>query len=67
METIEEKDDKFKTIIAFQSKYNKFVEEQKELLSDKQTKSEITAYLEEIYERIWSSLENKKDKALRLK
>lgn len=67
IEVIEEKDDKFKTIINFQSKYNKFVDEQKDLLHDKQTKSEITAYLEEIYERIWQSLDQKKDTALRLK
>lgn len=67
IEVIEEKDEKFKTIINFQSKYNKFVEEQKDLLHDKQTKSEITAYLEEIYERIWQSLDKKKDSALRMK
>ena len=35
IDIIEHKDDKFKQIIHFQTKYNKFVEEQKELIGDK--------------------------------
>lgn len=52
------------TVLEFQKNYNKFVEENADMIEDADTKEELHQRVEDLYQQLWEMIENKKDELI---
>ncbi len=61
LENVQNTDERLLVILDFQKEYNKFVEEQPDMIEENDTKEELHQRVEDLYQQLWEMIEKKKD------